>query len=114
MPSIFHAISTAHKNKYSPGGAISVKISDTYKKVDLGYTLVTDALSEIESWTEEQEEEERLVIFNQFLWFPVAQYSCEYCDKMVDLPEINLQYGFAFQPDDYDRLRILCDECLED
>lgn len=115
MPSVFHATSIANKIiKYPSGGSLPIKVSSEFTKVECGYTLVTDALMEIESWTSDQEEAERLEIFDQFLWFPVKEYSCEYCDNVVRLPEMHLQYGFAFQPDDYDRIRILCGECLED
>lgn len=92
----------------------SFLLIESFHEIDAGYLLDTEKLADIETWTSAEEELERMEIFELFLWFPVANFDCEYCGDKKAVRGYNLQYGFAYQPDDYDRIRILCNDCVED
>ncbi len=112
MPSILHK--TSIKSIRSNYPLASFFLLESFGDIEVGYKLDTDKLSEIETWTSVQEEMERMEIFELFVWFPVSNFDCEYCGHKKDVRGYNLQYGFAYQPDDYDRVRILCNDCVED
>lgn len=76
------------------------------------YTLNSDYLIHLEDWTEEQENLERIKIFNLVSWVPVFNFSCEFCGELNNFNKANLQQGFSYDFSD-DRIRILCNSCKE-
>lgn len=80
--------------------------------VEKGYALQADRLSDIEIWTSDEELKERLDIFKNYKWFPIESFECEDCNTKNLFSDSTFQWGFQFDPDDSDRLRILCEKCL--